>query len=38
MWEPFKKGIVEEYDTGLIPQTVEYKGKITATWSKMKRL
>jgi N-acetylneuraminic acid mutarotase len=37
MWEPFKKGIVEEYDTGFIPQIVDSKDKLTIPWGKIKK-
>lgn len=35
-WEPFKNGIVEEYDTGFTPQAVESSGKLNITWGKIK--
>jgi hypothetical protein len=31
-----KEGIVEEYDTGFVPQVVEYRRKITTTWGEIR--
>jgi hypothetical protein len=33
---PLKDGVVEEYDTGFVPQSVEAKGKLPTMWGRLK--
>ena len=33
---PLDKGIVEEYDTGFVPEGVEPEGKLPTTWGEVK--
>ena len=35
-WQPGITPVVEEYDTGFVPKSVEAKGKLPTLWGQLK--
>jgi hypothetical protein len=37
VWEPFQRGIIEEYDTGFVTKMVDLKEKLATSWGRIRK-